>query len=199
MSAVKDAFEQAIGVPMSTSELGFRFSMEWDQVVLDDLVAEIGAGVFKDGFLFLLGEEIETASEYLKYWAFLFDDDKQRKVIGMNAYGSLLVVEDEEDEGTMAPVGYVDVLNCRYVKDENLDFIGLFGNWLPNDKLELFLDDSVYKTFVSGNGALPAGEILGIKVPISLGGKMEIDNFQAEPVEAYYESITAIYKNAMNG
>jgi len=83
--------------------------------------------------------------------------------------------------------------------DENLDFMGLFGNWLPNNKLELFLDDRVYKSIVSANGVLPAGEILGIKVPISLGGKMEIDNFQAEPVEAYYESITAIYKNAMNG
>lgn len=198
MSAVSDAFLKSVGPDKGNSKLGFHFSMEWDQVVLDDLYKEIGAGKFKNGFLFLLGNEMESLNESLKYWDFLFKEDCDRKVIGRNAYGSLLIVENENELGTIAPIGYLDVLNCKYYKDANLDFLGLIGNWIPKNRLEYFLDDHVYNDFlIKQKIELSKNEILAIKVPLSLGGKMNLDNFQIEDIDEYFKSITEIYKKAI--
>jgi hypothetical protein len=196
MSAVGDLFTKNLGKPLQDTELGFKFPMEWDQVVLDDLYQEIGAGWFLDGFIYLLGPAVEGMNRYLDDWAFLFGDAVSRQVIGWNAYGSLLVIEEAEDLGTVAMIGMIDTLNVRYFRDPNLDFMGLFGNWLPQKKLPGFLDDHVYQAYrAAGNAPLEIGEILGIIHPLSLDGKFELANFQKEPLRDYFSEVTKIYRN----
>lgn len=198
MSVVGDQFTKRMGAAASQSPLGFRFPMEWDQVVLDDLHEEIGAGAYLDGFIYLLGLEVNRYNVHLEHWSFLFPNEKERDVIGRNAYGSLLVVEDATNEGTTGVVGVIDVLNVRYFTHPALDFMGLFGNWLPNERLPFFMDNSVYQQYRNEGGKmLGANEVLGIIEPLSLGGEMQLDNFQVEPLDTYYRTVTKIYRDAL--
>lgn len=198
MSAVGEQFTKRMGEATSRSPLGFRFPMEWDQVVLDDLYQEIGAGAYLDGFIYLLGLDVNRYDAHLAHWSFLFPDEKERNVIGRNAYGSLLVVEDATTEGTIAMVGVIDVLNVRYYTHPQLDFMGLFGNWLPNDRLPFFTDESVYQQYRFEKGQVLGGNrVLGIIEPLSLGGKMELTNFQVEPLDMYYRTVTKVYRDAI--
>lgn len=197
MSTVGDQFIEKIGKPGESSKLGFEFSMEWDQIVLEDLFNEIGAGYFQDKFLYLLGEEVTKLNTCLKHWHFIFDDNIDRKVVGRNAHGSLLIIENESELGTTAPIGYLDVLNCSYSTSPELDFMGLFGNWLPNNRLGNFLDNSIFKSLMANdNLILSKHEIVAIKVPLKLGGEIHLENFQIENIFEYHESIAQVYKNA---
>ena len=114
MSAISEAFLSTVGKPNLLTDLGFKFSMEWDQIVLDDLYQEIGAGIFQNDFLHLLGSNISELDLLLENWNFLFNDDANRRVIGRNAHGSLLIIENESELGTVAPIAYLDLLNCKY-------------------------------------------------------------------------------------
>jgi hypothetical protein len=198
MSTVGEAFLKQVGPPNPKKELGFKFSMEWDQIVLDDIYEEIGAGEYYNGFLHLLGTDISPLNDLLKYWSFLFSDNNDRKVIGRNAYGSLLIIENESDEGTVAPVGYLDLINCQYVKNENLDFTGLIGNWIPNNRLTNLLESSIYESFINDGKIIQKDEIVAIKVPVPLGGKLEKENFQIENIFEYHSSISKIYQKSIS-
>jgi hypothetical protein len=199
MSAVGDVFKEKIGQPIKSSKLGFQFSMEWDQIVLDDLFQEIGAGIFCNGFLHLLGSDVSELDQLLINWKFLFNDDISRRVIGRNAHGSLLIIENESEFGTVAPIGYLDLINCRYIKNEDLDFMGLIGNWIPNNRLGNLCDSTIYEEFlmVKGN-ELMNNEILAIKKPLNLDGMLTIENFQTENIFQYHESVAEIYKKQIN-
>lgn len=198
MSKVGEAFLKKVGPSNPNKELGFKFSMEWDQIVLDDIFEEIGAGVYHNGFLHFLGTDVSPLNDILKYWSFLFGDNKDRKVIGRNAHGSLLIIENESEEGTVAPVGYLDLLNCQYVKNENLDFIGLIGNWIPNNRLTNLLESSIYESFINDGKIIQEDEIIAIKVPVPLGGKLEKDNFKIENIFEYHSSISKIYQKSIS-
>ena len=65
--------------------------------------------------------------------------------------------------------------------------------------LPTFLDDRLYKATRS---VLPdleftVTEILGIKVPLPLGGTMDAANFQVEDIADYYTSMAPIIRQAM--
>jgi hypothetical protein len=197
MSPVGNEFLTTIGKPNLKMNLGFKFSMEWDQIVLEDLHNEIGAGIFYNGFLHLIGADVVELNSLLEHWKFLFNDDNtDRKVIGRNAHGSLLIIEKEKELGTTAPVGYLDLINGKYIKDINLDFLGLFGSWIPNNKLGNLLDLTIYNHFVNGNSFLRANEIIAIKVPTCLKGELTKSNFQIENIFEYHSSISKVYKRA---
>lgn len=197
MTAVGQAFVNALGTPDSLDQLGFKFEQEWDQASLSLITDEIGTGWYLGGFLYLLGRDVPALDGLLKYWQFLFTDGKARKVIGRNIYGALLVIEDADIDGTMAMVGVIDPLNVAYFTNPNLDFTGLLGNWLPQGKLPSFMNKTVYSSYQElGYSPLNKAEVLGIKTPLTLGGKMELANFQVESLEEYTASITAIYRSA---
>jgi hypothetical protein len=86
----------------------------------------------------------------------------------------------------------------RFWTDPNLDFTGLLGYWLPKRKLDDFLDTSLYNAWNHTTGDyLELHEILAIKEPKSLGGKMVASNFQIEDMVAYYQSTAPIYAKAI--
>lgn len=198
MSLVGEKFLKKVGEANPKSNLGFKFSMEWDQIVLDDLYEEIGAGIYHNDFFYFLGTDVLPLNDLLKFWSFLFNDDIDKKVIGYNAHGSLIIIENESEEGTVAPIGYLDLINCQYYKNENLDFMGLIGNWIPNDRLPNLLNSSIFELFKNGGGILQKDEILAIKVPISLGGAIEKENFQIENIFEYHSSISKIYQKTLS-
>lgn len=199
MSALTDAFLSAYtkGVPLG--ERAAIFTGIFNNMVYDDIVKDIGYGSFQDGFLVLFSDETERYNECLKLWSFLLPaDNVSRKVIGRNAYGALLVIEEAEKNGTAAVLGILDPVTVSYWRNEHCLFANFLGHWLPMKKVPgTFTDSSVYESWKKGSGKVPeTGEILAIKVPLTLGGKMEPGNFQIENFASYFASTAAIYRKA---
>ena len=190
MSQGTATFVERFGRPDPAQPNGLNFSEEWALGLWQDVVAETGIGTYLDGFVRLFGRDLRALDTIPQHWSFLFRESKERWVIGRNAYGALLLLESPEEDGTMGFVGLLDPVTVSYFKDDNLDLLGLVGDWLPRDKLPNFLDDSVYRTFGESIGV---DEILAIKTPLPLGGKMEPANFQVENIFDYYRTTGKIY------
>ncbi|THH39402.1 hypothetical protein [Neolewinella litorea] len=197
MASAIDAFKQAFGDPAGAPEVPLVFPAAWAQGIWSYFVQEAGVGPFRDGFLHLFTERVQTLSDLLDDWSFLFADQRERWVIGTNAYGALLVLEDPIKEGTKGRVGLVDPLEVRYFSDPNLTLMSLLGRWLPEDRLPHFLNDRVYQDWLTTHpGGLAFGDILAIKTPLPLGGKMALENFQVEPIASYYATTGPLYRKS---
>jgi hypothetical protein len=174
------------------------FSGLVDNMVYDDVTNDIGYGQYQDGFLLLFSDQLDDLQSCLDTWNFLIPaDGVSRKVVGRNAYGSLLVIENREANGTASQMGIVDTVTVSYWNNEHCLFANFLGHWLPQKKvLHTFTDNSVYAQWRKNTGAsLEPGQILAPKVPLGLGGKMELSNFQPENFKTYFESTAAIYRN----
>jgi len=92
----------------------------------------------------------------------------------------------------------LDPFTVTYATDPNLAFKNLIGYWLPRNELPEFLDDSAYKTWIKENdaGRLDLDDVLGIKVPKSLGGKLTAGNLQIDGIVDYYQTTAPIYAKA---
>ncbi len=182
------------GIPHGNKQI--IFSGMFNTMVYDKIVDEIGYGLFHDGFFMLFSDENDNCNTCLQLWEFVLPKDgATRKVIGRNAYGALLVIENADQGGTAAAVGILDPLTVSYWKDEHCLFTNLLGHWLPERKvLPSFTDNSVYHAMRTAAGiSLAPDEMLAIKVPITLGGKMDPANFQIENIQAYYTTTASIY------
>lgn len=195
-----DAFTVRMGTPAPPAEGTIRFSAEWAQGIWQYFLDAAGAGYFLDGFVYLFGRRARELDGLLLHWSFLFPDDIPRWVIGKNAYGALLVLEEPERDGTKGRVGMVDPLEVRYVTDAQLTLVSLLGRWLPQELLPRFLDDGIYRAWREREGAttLDFGQLLAIKVPLSLGGTMTPENFQVESLNAYYQTTGALYRKTLD-
>ncbi|MEM7574082.1 MAG: hypothetical protein AAF433_14335 [Bacteroidota bacterium] len=199
MSYGPQVFVDKFGPPEPLLANGIHFSEEWANMLWEGVVQEVGTGYFMDQFLCLFGEGIREFDPLIESWAFLLPDEKERWVIGKNAYGALLLLEDPTVEGTMGLVGLLDPLTVSYQQDNQLDLMGLVGNWLPQERQPKFLDDNIYQEWRSqGSQELESQQILAIKQPLSLEGKMELANFQVENIFDYYQSTAEIYKKYLN-
>ena len=184
-------FRERLGPPTRVMPNGLKFAEEWALNLWMDVVQETGSGTFRGGFLQLFGEDVRRFDALLPDWSFLFGGEKTRWVIGKNAHGALLLLESPDEYGTMGRVGLVDPLHVNYFTDENLDLLGLVGDWVPRDKLPSFLDETVYRAC---DTTLGDDEILAIKRPLSLGGEMEAANFQVEDIFEYYRTTGRIHR-----
>lgn len=199
MSYGPQVFVDKFGQPKPVLANGIHFSEEWANMMWDGVVQEVKAGYFMDQFLYLFGEGIRKFDALIESWSFLLPDEKERWVIGKNAYGALLLLENPSLEGTMGLVGLLDPLTVSYQQDNQLDLLGLVGNWLPEEPKPEFLDDSIYQEWRSqADNLLDTQQILAIKQPLSLEGKMELANFQVENIFDYYQSTAEIYKKYLN-
>ncbi len=65
--------------------------------------------------------------------------------------------------------------------------------------MPVFLNRSLYNAWVKATGDfLDLDEILGIKVPLPLGGEFIPENFQIENIIEYYQTTGAIYADTLN-
>lgn len=156
---------------------------------------KIGAGFFLDRFLYLFGEGVERLEECLEAWSFLVPPVEDRVILGYNAYGAILVLEHGQD-ADREMVKVLNPLTVQYWGDRNLTFGSLIGSWLPERRIPRFFDTSVYEEHREEHGDLDPFEILGIGVPLTLDGKMELDNFARQDIVAYYRDAAPAYKKA---
>jgi hypothetical protein len=195
MSSVGEAFIQGIGRPNPIEPTTLRFSKSLAQRIWEQLQEEIGSGWYMNKFLYLFGDELNSLSPCLEAWDFLFESQIDRKIIGKNAYGFLLVIEALDTQGINAPVGLIDPWNVRYWNHDGLGFINLIGNWLPEGRIPGFLQNILYESWQGQTqNYLDFSEMIAIKQPLSLGGEIEADNFQVKNLVEYYQTTAPIYR-----
>lgn len=192
---VGQAFHNRFGAPSPATEVGFHFSRSWHELGWKPLAGEIGAGHFMDGFLYLWGEGIGALDSILEQWAFLLPDAKNRRVVGINAHGVLLVTEEEATAGMASRVGVLSPLLLTYTTSGDRLFGNTIGNYLPEGKLTHFLDDTVYRAWKTpASPLLLPDQILAAREPYVLGGAADPDNFQVEPTVDYFSTTAPIYR-----
>jgi hypothetical protein len=192
-----DRFQQAFDGPVVPAT-PMRFKDAWLDHMMSARYERIGAGWFLGRMFYLFGDDLKRLEPCVHAWSFLLPPSlTQWAVIGFNAYGCILVLDEEGGYGTTSPVGMLDPLTVTYVTDPTLDIYSLLNDWLPNRKLEHFLDTSVYQKFLEASGSfLGDDEILGIRVALSLGGEMDLKNFSQLPIIDYYQATGPTYASA---
>jgi hypothetical protein len=193
-----DAFIAAFGRPSPATPQGLPFTASFRQILWESIHEEIGSGFFRDRFLYLFGQGLESLRPCLKAWSFLVPPaGAAGMILGRNAYGALLVLENPDETGRTSRVHVLDPIAVRYWSDPDLAFGNLIGYWLAQGALSEFLDDSLYQHWRKRNKRyLAPDKILGIKVPPPLGGEIVLQNFQEEEIVSYYRSTAPIYAKA---
>lgn len=196
MTAVGEAFHARFGSPDPAAPSGLRFPGAVIQDTWEGLTKEIGAGWYLEGFVYLFGEGLDALQPCVEAWEFMLPAAKERRVIGRNAYGALLVAEDLSSKGLSSTVGLLDPVQVRYWRDPGVGLMNLIGHYLPEDKVPGFLDSRMYDAWHGATGdRLDLDEGLVIKTPLSMGGTIEAENFQPEPLVAYYRTTAEIYRD----
>jgi hypothetical protein len=198
MTVVGESFIKGLGTPNPRVRPGIGLEGTPDQDLWEMLASEIGAGWFLDGFAFLFGKGINDLGPCVDAWSFLCPPYPNRRVIGRNAYGALLVLDVGWGNKAGGKVWLLDPTRISFFSEQWLDLISLVGDWLPERRLPGFLDRKLYDDFVRQTGQrLDLRSILALKVPLSMGGTMTLDNVQVEDIEMYYRSTAPIYERAM--
>ena len=196
MPTVAEDFVAALGKPTEKVTSGMQFKARSVQRLWDFLGVE--AGWYKGRFLYLFGDKLAQFEPCLEAWSFLVPPNNgDRMIVGRNAYGSLLVVEDA-NKGGSEHVYVLDPFLVAYTTNENMTLAGLIGRLLPKGELGSFTDDSVYRDWVKANEVEPELEdILGFKTPRALGGTFDIHNIQLDGMIDYYRTTGPIYATAL--
>ena len=158
-------FTHHFGRPTPAVPPGDFFADKFDKSLWRMMYDEVGAGWYRHGFLYLFGTELPLLNPALVAWATILEPEIERTVIGRNAYGMLLVAESTTEEGTDAPIGLLDPAAGTYTKFEGLDFASLLSDWLPEDRLPGFLDQTAYDAFRQSGGQLAPNEVLAGAAP----------------------------------
>jgi hypothetical protein len=196
MSFLSDTFSKVFGKPTPAVPPGLTFAgpnLEWESVK-----SEVGCGWFLNRFLYLFGEGLDELLPCLDAWSFVVPPaDGERQVIGRNAYGALLVLENGSDPKKQK-VYLLDPVQVQYWTHPQIVLLNLCGNYLPRGRIPGFIDHAAYDKWIKANGdvALERRDILGVKKPIPLGGKLEPANLQLEDVVTYYQTTAPIYAKA---
>jgi hypothetical protein len=200
MTVAGEKFVAAFGKPDPATPPGLKFSRPAREVSWKFLHPEIGSGWFMNRFLFLFGEGLDRLQPCLDAWSFLVPPGHpDRMILGRNAYGAILVLENANTPSAEERVFVLDPTMVHYWSDPNLVFPNLIGHFLPDRQIPCFLENRPYEAWLKGLGRhLEVDEILAMKEPISLGGSMEdAHNFQPEDIFEYYRTTAPIYADAL--
>jgi hypothetical protein len=187
---------KAFGKPKPSAPNGLQFKPSATRGLWEDVWKKIGSGYLKDRFLFLFGEGVDDLSDCLKTWSFAVPPSKKRVILGRNAYGAILYIDNAEN--AFGHVYVVDPTVPHVFSSPDLNFLSLLGSWLPEGNLDYFLDDGVYKEWRKKTKQnLGPNEVLAMKVPRGLGGQMKLDNFNVEDIHSFYKTTAPIYAKAL--
>jgi hypothetical protein len=191
-----EAFKQAFGEPDPAVPPGLQFGDSFEGHIWRRHAPKLGAGWFRDRFLYLFGEGLEALAPCLEAWSFLAPPNGDRIIVGRNAYGAIAYVDDANS--SRGKLSVLDPLSVSVVTTRGLDLWSFIGRFLPQDLIANFLDDSVWRQQIA---KVPLGLELNLalvpKIPLSLGGKMELDNFAVEGIVPYYQSTAPIYEKGI--
>jgi hypothetical protein len=201
VSSVGEKFVAAFGAPDPATANGLHFSRRIYRDLWEELHGEIGSGWFGDGFLYLFGADLDALRPCLEAWPFLVPPNEDRMILGRNAYGAILVLDNANDVAQR--VFILDPFTLTYDSDPNMRLENTIGNWLPNGgwhgrgELPTFLDDRAYQQWRKLHGIddvrLDFDDVLGIKIPRALNGTMAPDNVQLDDIVSYYRTTAPIY------
>jgi hypothetical protein len=193
---IGEALRQALGDPDPAVPPGLHFQDGFQGRVWRLCAEKVGAGWFRDRFLYLFGEGLEALAPCLEAWPFLVPPNADRMIVGRNAYGAIAYVDDANSP--QGKLSVLDPLSVSVVTSHGLDLWSFIGRYLPENLIESFLDDSVYREWAEKSRlGLELDLALAIKIPLTLGGKMEVDNFSVEGIAEYYQTTAPIYANGI--
>jgi hypothetical protein len=201
VSVAGENFLKAFGAPAPPTPNGLAFPGRFENKVWLSLHDEVGSGWYQDGFLYLFGEGLESLRPCLDAWSFLLPPCDDRIILGRNAYGAILVMDNANDPD-LSQINVLDPFTVSYGGPRNADFIStLVARVLPKQELRWFHDDGAYRAWMAEHGVrrLRFDDVLGIKVPRALGGELIPDNLQLDGIVEYYESTGPIYAKALAG
>jgi hypothetical protein len=194
-SYAAQAFARAAGRPNPALPPALRFANYGQQQSWEAIVAEIGAGWFLDRFLFLFAEGLDQLQPCLDAWSFVVPPGHpDRMIVGRNAYGAILTLEDIHRSPGSSRIHMLDPLEVRYWRSDTLSLDGLVSNLASVPR---FLDRDLYNRWITAGGHLDDDEILAVEVPLGLGGELADDNINIENIVKYYETTAPIYEKAL--
>ena len=85
--------------------------------------------------------------------------------------------------------------NVDLLSDVDLNLFTFIDQYLPENRIPTFTDDTLYRQSRDKGVDLGDDEILAIDVPLTLGGKAQLDNFHVENILAHYQATGPIYAN----
>src|SRR3954454_18474880 len=96
MADMAEAFSAAFGKPDPATPPGLHFESDgFHEIMWRRNVDKIGAGWFRDRFLYLFGEGLEPLHACLDAWSFLVPPaTSERMIVGRNAYGAIAFLDD---------------------------------------------------------------------------------------------------------
>jgi hypothetical protein len=196
MTISKEGFTGVFGKPNPSTPNTIHFNDVALEAGWELRVKKIGAGWFKNRFLYFFGPGLDRLMPCLEAWSFIVPPTKrERTIVGRNAYGALVVVEDGDDEDNTCHV--LDPYLMVYWGNPNMHLLNFLGNFLPNDEIPGFLDDTLYQAWIKvRKKPLEDDMILAPKVPWGLGGQMDPENFQEEEIVDYYQTTGPIFAKA---
>lgn len=193
MGDLRRIFRKAMGKPDPVSPVGVHFDDDGEQLTFESYVEDVGAGWFKERFIYLFGEGLEPLVACVHAWRFLAGALPRAQVIGQNAYGALVVNLDRKTVN----VGIIDPWRIDFSTDPNFDVGGLIGSRLPDNELAGFLDDRLFRQWQKATGmSVDVGEMLSLKVPLALGGEATLENLELVPMVEYYEASGPVFAKA---
>jgi hypothetical protein len=193
---MRDSFVEAFGAPDATAS-PLQFTEPFLQRSWLRRQQRTGAGWFLGRFFFLLGEGLERFTPCLDAWSFLLPPARERRIIGYNVFGALLVMEDEAEGSMAAPVRMLDPMTVVYWSDPECVYTTLLSRWLPDRHLPRFFNTGIYTEWLKSSARfLGDDEILGIRAPLPLGGKLQLNNFSPINIIEYYQATGPVYEKA---
>ena len=196
MGQQKNSFTQVFGnadepaKPIQFNEQFLEEDWKWRQQTMN-------AGWFLGRYFYLLGEGMKRFNPCLEAWSFILPPVKERRIIGYNVYGALLIMENETEEGIVAPIRLLDPTNVVYWQSNECVYGTLLTRWLPDKLIPNFFNTGVYKQWLEKSERfLDDDEILGIRSAIPLGGIMNLENFTPMNIVNYYQATGTAYAKA---
>jgi hypothetical protein len=195
MTGIGESFIAGLGKPKPAAKPDIPLDpMTGIGDIWNDVSKEIGAGYFLDGFLYLFGEDVRAWDPCVEAWSFMYPrPETKRLLIGRNAYGALVLLEDPDGKPR---VGILDPPTMTYYSQAHLDLIAFIGRFLPErEGPESFWHSEPYASWAAeSKEPLGMDAILGMTVPLHLGGTWDVSNFVIrEPVE-YHRRTAAAFR-----
>jgi hypothetical protein len=197
-STNQDPFHQVFGPPaIAVPRMHFRGAGL--EHMMTRRLAHTGSGWFLGRMFQLFGDGLDRLNPCVEAWSFLLPPALERwLVIGFNAYGALLLLDEAGEKGTVAPIWMIDPLTVTCFGHPQLYLYSLLDDWLPNRRLPRFLDTAVYEQYLRAAGSLLENdEFLGIRAPLPLGGSIQLDNFSRVDIIDYYAATAPVYREAL--
>src|SRR3954464_3515093 len=108
MGLVDKNFLKAFGKPTRKVGSSIQFTSTGSSGFWRLVSPVIGAGWYRKNFFYLFGDGLEPLRECLDAWSFIVPRCEDRVILGRNAYGAILTIENESQDLGGQRAGVID-------------------------------------------------------------------------------------------